>query len=79
MTTSAAARAVWAMQQRRGAWPPVATMLDVELIEAQRTVAEAQRRVSTIADEIAHRSRRPGRAGLVASRVQRSPEGSSRN
>jgi hypothetical protein len=60
--------------------PRVQGMRDGELLEAQRAVAEVQRRVSAIsaavASEIAHRSRRElGHDGLAASRGQRTAEG----
>jgi hypothetical protein len=62
------------------ALPQVQGMRDQELLEAQRAVAEVQRRVSAIsaavAAEIAHRSRRElGHGGLAASRGQRTAEG----
>src|SRR5690606_10576952 len=60
--------------------PEVGRMRDQELLDAQREVAEVQRRVSAVAaalaGEIAHRSRRElGHSGLAASRGQRSVEG----
>ncbi|MGN6274065.1 MAG: DUF222 domain-containing protein [Protaetiibacter sp.] len=60
--------------------PAVGRMRDQELLDAQREVAEVQRRLSAIAaavaGEIAHRSRRElGHSGLAASRGQRSVEG----
>lgn len=62
------------------ALPQVERMRDQELLDAQREVAELQRRVSAIsaalAGEIAHRSRRElGHRGLAASRGQRTAEG----
>ncbi len=62
------------------ALPPVERMRDHELLDAQRAIAEVQRRVSAVAaavaGEIAHRSRRElGHSGLAASRGQRSAEG----
>ncbi len=62
------------------ALPRVEGMHDHELLDAQRAVAEVQRRVSAIsaalAGEIAHRSRRElGHGGLAASRGQRTAEG----
>jgi hypothetical protein len=62
------------------ALPRVERMPDSELLDAQRAVAEVQRRVSAIAaavaGEIAHRSRRElGHGGLAASRGQRTAEG----
>src|SRR6478735_4925179 len=61
--------------------PPRAGLLrDQELLDGQRAIAEARRRLdaiaATVAGEIAHRSRRElGHDGLAQSRGQRTAEG----
>ena len=60
--------------------PGVGLLRDQELLDGQRAIAEARRRLDTIAatvaDEIAHRSRRElGHDGLAQSRGQRTAEG----
>src|SRR5690606_26563617 len=58
---------------------PAVSLADAELLQAQRSLAEVQRRVQSqaavLAAEIAHRSRRElGHSGLAATQGRRSAE-----